>query len=138
MDYKYKLSVCLCIKNEAKHIIEFIEHYIKQGVDHFYIINNNSSDNLEEILENSSYNCLITLIKDDLIIDINNAYSLTNGLMAIYNNNLYDIIKKESATNQSPKDWDDLAKGQIGMLKFIDDLISKSDMILFSVVFILT
>ena len=96
MDYKYKLSVCLCIKNEAKHIIEFIEHYIKQGVDHFYIINNNSSDNLEEILENSSYNCLITLIKDDLIIDINNAYSLTNGLMAIYNNNLYDIIKKES------------------------------------------
>ncbi len=39
---------------------------------------------------------------------------------------LNDIIKKESAANQSPKDWDDLAKGQIGMLKFIDDLILKS------------
>jgi hypothetical protein len=96
MVYKYKLSLCLCIKNESKYIIEFIEHYIKQGVEHFYIINNNSDDNLEEIMEKSSYNSLVTLIKDDRSIDINNAYSLTNGLMAVYNNNLYEIVKNET------------------------------------------
>ena len=74
MVYKYKLSVCLCIKNEAKHIIDFIEHYIIQGVEHFYIIDNNSDDNLKEILEKSYYNFLITLISNDICIDINNAY----------------------------------------------------------------
>lgn len=97
MVYKYKLSLCLCIKNEAKHIIDFIEHYIIQGVEHFYIIDNNSDDNLKEILENSHYNFLITLISNNICIDINNSYSSTNGLIAIYNDNiLYEIIKKET------------------------------------------
>jgi hypothetical protein len=97
MVYKYKLSVCLCIKNEAKHIIDFIEHYIIQGVEHFYIIDNNSDDNLKEILEKSYYNFLITLISNDICIDINNAYSSTNGLVAVYNNDIiYETIKKET------------------------------------------
>lgn len=96
MVYKYKLSLCLCIKNEVANIFDFIKHYIKQGVDHFYIINNNSDDNLEEIIENSSYNFLITLIKDDRCIDIDNAYSMTNGLIGVYNYNLYEIIKRET------------------------------------------
>lgn len=97
MVYKYKLSVCLCIKNEAKHIIDFIEHYIIQGVEHFYIIDNNSDDNLKEILEKSYYNFLITLISNDICIDINNAYSSTNGLIAVYNNDIiYETIKKET------------------------------------------
>lgn len=96
MVYKYKLSVCLCIKNEAKYIIDFIEHYIKQGVEHFYIINNDSIDNLEEILKNSSYNSLITLIRDDMSIDISNGYSSINGIIATYNNNLYELLKNET------------------------------------------
>jgi hypothetical protein len=96
MSYKYKLSVCLCIKNEAKNIIDFIKHYIQQGVEHFYIINNNSDDNLKEVIENSSYYFLITLIDDVRILDINNAYSHTNGLNTVYNNNLYNILKEET------------------------------------------
>jgi Glycosyl transferase family 2 len=96
MDYKYKLSVCLCIKNESLYIIDFIKHYIKQGVDHFYIINNNSNDNIEEVLDNSVYKSLITLLKDDCCIDINNAYSYPNGLTTVINNNLYEMIKNET------------------------------------------
>ena len=96
MSYKYKLSVCLCIKNEAKNIIDFMKHYIKQGVDHFYIINNNSDDNLKEVIENSSYHFLVTLINDNRSLDINNAYSFTNGLIGVYNNNLYEILKTET------------------------------------------
>lgn len=97
MGYKYKLAVCVCIKNEAKCIIDFMQHYIKQGIEHFYIVDNNSDDNLKETLENSPYDFLITLISNDICIDINNAYSRTNGLIAIYNNDiLYEIIKKET------------------------------------------
>jgi hypothetical protein len=96
MSYKYKLSLCLCVKNEAKNIIDFMTHYIKQGVDHFYITNNNSNDNLKEVIENSAYHFMVTLINDDRNLDINNAYSKPNGLMTVYNNNLYNIIKKET------------------------------------------
>ena len=96
MSYKYKLSVCLCVKNEAKNIIDFMTHYIKQGVEHFYIINNNSNDNLKEVIENSAYHFMVTLINDDRSLDINNAYSIPNGLMTVYNNNLYNIIKEET------------------------------------------
>ncbi len=93
MVYKYTLSVCLCIKNEAKYIPIFLEHYIKQGVEHFYIVNNNSSDNIEEVINNSNYKNLITLVTDnnDYII-----YSETCNLANIINNHYYDIIKKET------------------------------------------
>ena len=97
MSYKYKLSVGLCIKNEAKNIIDFITHYIKQGVEHFYIINNNSDDNLKEVIEKSSYYFMVTLINDkDSVIDISNGYSMTNGIKGVLNRNLYDLFKKET------------------------------------------
>jgi len=96
MEYKYKLSVSLCIKNEGKYIEEFIKHYVKQGVDHFYIINNNSNDNIEEIIENSPYKNLITLINDNrnmnILINDNGAY----GHKKLLDENLYEIVKKET------------------------------------------
>ena len=93
MVYKYTLSVCLCIKNEAKYISIFLEHYIKQGVEHFYIVNNNSSDNIEEIINTSKYKNLITLVTDnnDYII-----YNETCNLANIINNHYYDILKRET------------------------------------------
>lgn len=33
------VCVCVCIKNDAKYIGDFVSHYIGQGVDHFYIVN---------------------------------------------------------------------------------------------------
>lgn len=96
MNYKYKLSVCLCVKNEATHIKDFIKHYIKQGVEHFYIINNNSSDNLEEVIENSVYKHSITIITDNRPMNINNSYCDKNGITAFINDNLYDLLKKET------------------------------------------
>lgn len=94
MNYKYNLSVCLCIKNEAKYMPEFIEHYIKQGVDHFYIVSNNSNDNIEEVLSN--YNDLITLIIDnrDMSILIND--SGTNGHKKLLDEHFYPLLIKET------------------------------------------
>ena len=96
MDYKYKLSVSLCIKNEAKYIKEFIKHYIKQGVDHFYIINNNSSDNIHETIKNSPYKNLITLINDNRDMNILKNNDGSFGHKKLLDENLYEIVKKET------------------------------------------
>ena len=63
-EYKYEISVCTCIKNEAHYIEEFVEHYVNQGIDHFYIVNNGSTDNIEEVIGNMIYKDKITLITD--------------------------------------------------------------------------
>ena len=46
----YKLTVGAIFKNEENSIKEWIEHYLHHGVEHFYLINDNSNDNyLEKI-----------------------------------------------------------------------------------------
>lgn len=47
----YFLSCLAIFKNEAVNLREWIEHYLWQGVEHFYLINNGSTDNYKEVLE---------------------------------------------------------------------------------------
>jgi glycosyltransferase involved in cell wall biosynthesis len=96
MVYKYFVSVCLCVKNEAKYIEEFIKHYIDQGVDHFYIINNNSNDNIEEVIDKSGYKLNVTLITDNRDMNILKSDAGHLGHQQLINDNLYDIIKEET------------------------------------------
>lgn len=49
--FKYYVSLTMCVKDEAEYIREWIEYYLLQGVDHFYIYNNNGTDNTEEIIK---------------------------------------------------------------------------------------
>ena len=44
-DNKYDVGILAIFKNEEMVIEEWIEHYIWQGVDHFYMIDNGSTDN---------------------------------------------------------------------------------------------
>jgi hypothetical protein len=57
------MNICLVaiFKNESEILNEWIQHYIRQGVDHFLLIDNGSSDNYMEILLNYSN---ITLVID--------------------------------------------------------------------------
>ncbi len=50
-NFKYYLSVILTIKDEATYLKEWLEYYLIQGVDHFYIFDNESSDNIQEVLQ---------------------------------------------------------------------------------------
>lgn len=50
----YFLSVLAIFKNEAMNIKEWIDHYLWQGVDHFYLINNGSTDEYKNILDQYS------------------------------------------------------------------------------------
>lgn len=96
MDYKYNLSVCLCIKNEGKYMPEFLDHYINQGVDHFYIVNNNSSDNIDEVINNPKYENLITFIIDNRDMKILMDDSGSYGHKTLLDENIYPLIIQES------------------------------------------
>ena len=45
------LSILAIMKNEAMNLKLWIDHYIWQGVEHFYIIDNNSTDVSVQIIE---------------------------------------------------------------------------------------
>jgi len=96
MEYKYNLSVCLCIKNEAKYMPEFIEHYIKQGVDHFYIVSNNSTDNIEEVINCPAYANLVTLIMDNRDMRILTDNSSPLGHKQLLDEHFYPLVIKET------------------------------------------
>lgn len=61
----YKLSVGALFKNEAHCINEWIEHYLNRGVDHFYLINDNSNDNFLEKIQPYIDSNIITLFNSD-------------------------------------------------------------------------
>jgi glycosyltransferase involved in cell wall biosynthesis len=44
------LAIGTIFKNESHILQEWIEHYIKEGVDRFYLIDNGSTDNYEEAI----------------------------------------------------------------------------------------
>lgn len=60
--YSYELSICTIFQNEAKYLPEWIEFHEKNGVEHFYLYNNNSDDNFLERLTPYIDQRLITLV----------------------------------------------------------------------------
>lgn len=59
--YEYELTICAIFQNEAPYLTEWLEFHQRQGVQHFYLYNNNSTDNWEEILEPYIINNIVTL-----------------------------------------------------------------------------
>ena len=59
---KYRISICGIFKNEAPFLKEWIEFHEMIGVEHFYLYNNNSEDNYDEILRSYIDRGLVTLI----------------------------------------------------------------------------
>lgn len=49
--FRYELAVVAILKNEAPYIREWIEYHLMAGVDHFYLYDNDSEDNLVEVLK---------------------------------------------------------------------------------------
>jgi len=48
---KYFLTLAACIKNEGNYLEEWLSYYIFQGVEHFYLNNDESTDNTEKVLK---------------------------------------------------------------------------------------
>jgi len=71
------MSLCIIaiFKNESCIMKEWIEHYIKEGVDHFFLIDNDSSDDYSKILNPYIYSKRVTLIIDPTRYDQVNLYN---------------------------------------------------------------
>ncbi len=59
---KYNVSICAIFKNEAKYLKEWIEYHLIVGIDHFYMYNNNSTDNFKDVLNSYIEKGIVTLI----------------------------------------------------------------------------
>jgi len=51
VDKKYNLAVGAIFNNEEHGIIEWLEHYLYHGVEHFYLIDDNSDDKTLDIIQ---------------------------------------------------------------------------------------
>jgi hypothetical protein len=60
----HQFCICAVFKNEAHILEEWLLHYIYRGIDHFYLVNDNSTDEYNRIIEKYS-NC-ITLYHNDI------------------------------------------------------------------------
>ena len=99
--YKYILSCCALIKNEQKYLKEWLDHYINQGVEHFYLIDNGSTDNTLNIIK--QYNN-ITLFKDNRKHPFEQELMLKDNLLPIIKESKWSMIV----------DSDELITGQNG------------------------
>jgi len=74
----YKISVMAMFKNESWIIKEWIEHYLSEGIEHFYLIDNGSTDDYE--IKINDYMNYITLVKDPLRLKSNTQSYLYNKI----------------------------------------------------------
>src|SRR5690348_9778161 len=65
--YKYYLSIGAIFKNESHILGEWISHYLYHGVEHFYLINDESNDEYMKILQPYINKDIVTLynVKDE-------------------------------------------------------------------------
>ncbi len=59
--FKHEVSICAIFKDEAMIIDEWIRYHLTCGVDHFYLYNNNSTDNYLPVLDKYIKNGLVDL-----------------------------------------------------------------------------
>ena len=59
---KYRISLCLIFNNEAPFLKEWLDYHIVVGIDHFYLYNNNSTDNYIDVVKPYVDNGVVTLI----------------------------------------------------------------------------
>ena len=83
----YNLSVLTMFKNESMIIKDWFEHYIKEGIEHFYLIDNGSTDDYWDKIKIFEKN--ITLAKDST--------RMASGTQTYLYNKIYlEKIKKET------------------------------------------
>lgn len=61
--YKHELSVCVILKDEAPFLAEWIEFNVLNGVGHFFIFDNDSKDDFDELIAPYVRDGLATVIR---------------------------------------------------------------------------
>ena len=112
------LAIVLIAKNEAPYILEWINFHVKQGVSHFLIYDNESTDNLLEVLQPFIASGLVTYNKIPGKIRQTDAYN-----HAVYN---YKKKFKYFAIIDADEFLFTPDNAEPGALyKFVDDFMNK-------------
>jgi len=74
----HKISVLAMFKNESMIIKDWIDHYLREGIEQFYLIDNGSTDDYWEKIK--SYSNKITLVKDSTRLEIGTQTYLYNKI----------------------------------------------------------
>jgi glycosyl transferase family 92 len=61
--FQYQLSICAIFQNEAQWMKEWIDYHHSMGVEHFWLYNNNSNDNYQEVLKPYIQQGIVDLIQ---------------------------------------------------------------------------
>ena len=61
----HNLVVCGVFKNEAHILSEWIQHYLRRGVDHIYLVNDHSTDDFQSAIRPFSPN--VTVYNSDIV-----------------------------------------------------------------------
>ena len=61
--YENELAICTIFRDDAKYLPEWIDFHKKQGVEKFYLYNNLSADNYQEILKPYIKSGLVVLVE---------------------------------------------------------------------------
>lgn len=78
------LGLLSCFKNEAAILVEWIEHYLSEGVEHLHLIDNGSSDNYIELIQSYIDRGIVSLyIRPEPYIQ------------TLHLNEIYNIIKTD-------------------------------------------
>ena len=96
MSLSHFLSVCVCVKNERRYLDEFVKHYLLQGADHIYIVNNGSTDGIEDWVERHDFRSSLTLLHDPRDLKILTANAGAEGHRTLLNDNMFERAREET------------------------------------------
>ena len=84
------MTVCLIatFKNESQILKEWLEHYISQGVDRFFLVDNDSNDNYYDIIKPYVDSGIVVLVID----------RRPNSQIKSYNEHFLDKCKQYDAS----------------------------------------
>lgn len=120
-----KLALLAIFRNEASHIDEFIRHYIDNGVDHFYLINNASEDDYTSVL--NPYLDFITLVHEDRVINQGVMNHHQSDVQFTNYNKLLHTIKKTNTDWLIVCDIDEFIYARRGFKTIKEFLLEKGD-----------
>jgi len=92
-----KVSIVSLFRDEADYLKEWIEFHLMIGVDQFHLVNNNSIDNFEEVLDEYLKNNIV-IIHNIEIETIHNTSARENEVILVSHwiSKLNEIVKKSS------------------------------------------
>ena len=132
---KYFLSVVAILKNEKPYIKEWIEYHRMQGVEHFYLCDNDSTDGIKEYLQPYITKGVITYIPQPgtnqqkvCYEKVVSQYKDETEWLAIIDLDEYLVPLKENTIAKFLKEFEDVSEVSLHWMNYGDNgAISRSD-----------